>query len=881
MRHSYLLSSLAAFLLALPGFNGPEAQNARISEWVEFAPASDDDKIALGYPVPIPVDTPLPFAGYRTYNGLHARHQDLANTTPWVHSIELGQTTMGRTIWLYQLGDADRTTVTGLPEHAMLTNGGIHAREWQSPEVVTGIIELLATGQDDDFLLGYLRDNANILVIPVQNVDGFLQTQRYPDTNWMGTDPNDPETSSRDGRMRRKNMRGADEDLMTIGDHLQGIDLNRNNAPFWATNPERSSDDQESIVHHGAGSASEPETRALDAAVKYGPAEKLSMYTDVHSYSQVHFWTRNLNTGLANETSRLLDTFTNYHVAFDAGKYYWFENKSNIPINQGIGSTDEYFTQTYQVPAWTLEIEPTSGQHQGLPGIGADYGGLGRSWQDGFIMPESEVPRVRTELAETFMMTYYQQSGPPSIAAIRFIDMATGAVVMESEWDVSGETARELYSFNTQPLQFDRDYQFWVAFNKPMRWREDGEVVPLPGQPNAKQDLDAELIIEGGELTVIPTVGFWADQPGGAPNGYMHYRDDALNIEFSIPANENNMGLVDGVEPVTLSLNAWDMTGTRLDANPATVARWVDGSWSGFEDTDGEDRNNVGGYDATTQFQVTSEDLGDPFVIEPGISAAWFDPSRNGEGFMLEILDNNQAVMYWFTYDTEGNQDWYVAQGEIRGNRILFPELIRVSGGEFGPGFDPASVTNKVVGSASFIWSDCHTGAMDWVIDQDGNGRRSGRMNLQRLSYVMGLGCGISPLPPEIPAGQLSGSWYDPGHAGEGYVLEVLTDSSALVYWFSFDTEGNRRWFFGIGEIQLEKLVFNQMLTTRGGVFGDGFDPESVAVDPWGTLELELICDNGTATFEPTEEGFPAGTLDLIRLTYLSGLSCDGSAQDK
>jgi hypothetical protein len=189
---------------------------------------------------------------------------------------------------------------------------------------------------------------------------------------------------------------------------------------------------------------------------------------------------------------------------------------------------------------------------------------------------------------------------------------------MESEWDVSGETARELYSFNTQPLQFDRDYQFWVAFNKPMRWREDGEVVPLPGQPNAKQDLDAELIIEGGELTVIPTVGFWADQPGGAPNGYMHYRDDALNIEFSIPANENNMGLVDGVEPVTLSLNAWDMTGTRLDANPATVARWVDGSWSGFEDTDGEDRNNVGGYDETTQFQVTSEDLGDPFVIEPG-----------------------------------------------------------------------------------------------------------------------------------------------------------------------------------------------------------------------------------------------------------------------
>jgi len=876
MRCAFRFSVLAVFLLALPCFNSLEAQNARISEWVEFAPATDNDRIALGYPVPIPVDTPLPFAGFRSYNGLHARHQDLANTSDWVHAIELGQTTKNRTIWLYQLGDADRTTVTGLPEHAMLTNGGIHAREWQSPEVATGIIELLAEGDDDDFLLGYLRDNANILVIPVLNVDGFLQTQRYPSTNWMGTDLNDPEGSPRDGRMRRKNMLGADEDLMTIGDHLQGVDLNRNNAPYWANNPDRSSDDSRSIVHHGAAPASEPEIRALDTAAQHGPAGKLSMYTDVHSYSQVNFWTRNLNIGLANETSRLLGTFANHHVAFDAGKYYWFDNKSNIPINQGIGSTDEYFTQTYQVPAWTLEVEPSGGQHQGLPGQGADYGGLGRNGHDGFILPDSEVPRVRTELAQTFMMAYYQQAGPPSIAAARFIDVATGAVVAESEWDVSSATARALYSFQAQPLQFDRDYLFWLAFDKPMRWREDGEVVPLPGQPNAKQDLDADLKIEGGELNITPSVGFWVDQPGDAPDGYLRYRDDALVIGFSVPANENNTGLVNGVAPVTLALNAWDMTGSRTDTNPATVARWNEGSWSGYEDGSGQDRTNNGGYDETLQFEVTSEVLGDPFVVEPGTSSAWFDPSRNGEGFMLEILADNQAVMYWFTYDTEGKQDWYVASGEIRGNRILFPQMIQVSGGAFGPGFDPGNVNNKVVGSASFIWSDCHSGAMDWRIDQDGSGLRSGRMNLQRLSYVMGLGCGISPIPPEIPAGQLSGSWYDPSHAGEGYVLEVLIDKSALVYWFSFDPEGKRRWFFGTGEIQQDKLVFGEMLTTSGGIFGEGFDSDSIEVDPWGTLELELVCDSGIATFEPTEEGFPAGTLDLTRLTYLSGLSCDG-----
>jgi hypothetical protein len=170
-----------------------QAAPERIVEWVEEAPADDNSKIALGYPLPVPVDTPLPFDGFRSYAGLHMRHQDLALTTPWVQPVEVGTTQQGRPIWLYRLGDADLETAYGFPEHAMLTNGGIHAREWQSPEVATGIIELLALGDDDRHLLSYLRENANMLVIPVHNVDGFLQTQRYPGTNWLGTDPNHPE----------------------------------------------------------------------------------------------------------------------------------------------------------------------------------------------------------------------------------------------------------------------------------------------------------------------------------------------------------------------------------------------------------------------------------------------------------------------------------------------------------------------------------------------------------------------------------------------------------------------------------------------------------------------------------------------------------------
>jgi hypothetical protein len=402
-----LVALVITLTLLTPGAQAQaQAVPVRIVEWVENAPVSDNSKIALGYPVPIPVDTPLPFAGFRSYAGLHLRHQDLAAITPWVHAETIGTTQQGRNIWLYRLGDQDFETAYGLPEQAMLTNGGIHAREWQSPEVATGIIELLALGAEDGHLLSYLRDNANVLVIPVLNVDGFLQTQRFPRTNWLGTDPDDPESSPRDGRMRRKNMRDADELLATQADHLLGIDLNRNNPPYWATNLNRSSYDPESLVYHGTHRDLNPRSPPRCGCAT-GPADQLSMYTDLHSFSRQHFWVRSSNNRLANLTEDLLRTFSEFHRRFPAGKYYAYTRVSSTPRNQGIGATDEYFTHSYQVPAWTLEIEPSVS--------GVEYGGFGRNGHDGFILPDAEVERVRTELAQTFAVAYYRQAGPPRL----------------------------------------------------------------------------------------------------------------------------------------------------------------------------------------------------------------------------------------------------------------------------------------------------------------------------------------------------------------------------------------------------------------------------------------------------------------------------------
>jgi hypothetical protein len=830
------------------------------TEWVHTRVPGATNVIALGYPVPIPVDTPLPFDGFRTYAGLHTRHLDLVDTTPWVHPEEIGATRHGRTIMAYRLGDADHLTIDGLPEPASLTNGGIHAREWQSPEVVTGIMELLALHESDSHLYDYLRDNVNMIVIPVQNIDGFMQTQRYPNWSFMESDPAYPDDYPRDGRMRRKNMLNADEDFWTTADHLYGVDLNRNNDPFWASNPNRSSSNPRSIVHHGAAPASEPETQALEAAAQLGPGDRLRIYTDVHSYSRVHFWSRNRNVRLAEQTELVLGVFSDHHRAFPARKNYYFDPMEYLPTHGGIGTTDEYFTYTYQVPSWTLEIEPRNG--------GQEYGGVGENSHDGFILPDAEIRRVREQLAQSFAAVYYRQAGPPAIRSLRVLDPATEAVVFEADWDPVDERARSLYSNQLRALQLGQDYELWLSFNKPMRWREDGLLTAFPGQQQASLFFEAGARVGGMALSAEIGEPAWLNQPGKAPDGYMNYRDDAVRMSFRLPANELNQGLVSGATQANLEFLAADMTAMNIDANPATVVDWSGGSWRRYEDADG-DESDSGGVDGTISVQLSDEVVPPPFVLEAGITASWYDQDHDGEGFLIELLEHDRAVMYWFTYDEAGNQDWYVATGTVKGNRIEFPKLKQASGGEFGPGFDPEAVTREVVGSASFIWSACDTGTMSYWI-----GPRHGRMQLERVTNVLGLDCGQPPMQPLPEYAPLSGAWYDPTHDGEGYLVEVLSDGRAVVYWFSYDTEGNRRWFYDAGSVVDGRLVFDEMKTTSGGIFGPDFDPVSVERTPWGTLELDLDCNGGTATYNSTEEGFGAGVLNVTRLTAVDRLGC-------
>ena len=269
---------------------------------------------------------------------------------------------------------------------------------------------------------------------------------------------------------------------------------------------------------------------------------------------------------------------------------------------------------------------------------------------------------------------------------------------------------------------------------------------------------------------------------------------------------------------------------------------------------------------------LMSPALADDFSVTSGLSAHWYNSERDGEGLVLEILDEETALLYWFTYDEEGNQRWLLDVGEISGAEIFFPELTVTRGGRFGPDFDPEGVELEVVGEASLSFTDCDQGEFTYTAFG-----HSETIPMERLSQTMAAGCqlphGVPGEPIREYAGQ-SGSWYDPTHNGEGYTMHWLSRDEALLIWFSYDSEGNQVWMTGTGSYEDGRIEFPMLQSTHGGQFGGDFDPEDVEFFDWGSLELELDCQGGSASFDSPLPEFGSGTLELDRLTYLARPAC-------
>ena len=120
----------------------------------------------------------------------------------------------------------------------------------------------------------------------------------------------------------------------------------------------------------------------------------------------------------------------------------------------------------------------------------------------------------------------------------------------------------------------------------------------------------------------------------------------------------------------------------------------------------------------------------------------------------------------------------------------------------------------------------------------------------------------------------IRGKYDDPSHDGEGWILEVIDETTAVVYWFSYDSNGEQVWMISMADIDNNGIA-GELLSTSGPVFGQDFNPDDVRYEDWGTLTMSFAdCNLARVEYDSPLAEFGSGGLLPQRLTSLSGLPC-------
>jgi hypothetical protein len=233
---------------------------------------------------------------------------------------------------------------------------------------------------------------------------------------------------------------------------------------------------------------------------------------------------------------------------------------------------------------------------------------------------------------------------------------------------------------------------------------------------------------------------------------------------------------------------------------------------------------------------------------------------------LTRSIGNGRALVYWFTYDDQGQQRWMLGTGTVEGNRVEVETLLEPQGARFGKAFRPADVELLAVGSMSITFLDCSSAYVNYSVDNVG-----GNLSVQRLSHVFGHRCDQAVPPPAL---DVSGSWSDPAHRGEGFVVQQLDATQALVFWFTYDDEGRQAWLFNTGTIENGHITVPELLRTSGGRFGRSFRPEQVLLENWGELVLDLSCSTGGMRWTSALMKDGSGSLKPVPLTRLQNSGC-------
>lgn len=267
------------------------------------------------------------YSEYRPLEDHINRLNDLVSKNSSILSLEKlsPSTAENRQLHLYKLGKGNKRKV--------LISGGIHAREWLSPAVVSYLINFIVNDYKTNGQWKELLENNQYYIIPISNPDGYVYTYKTEERYW------------------RKNRNG------------NGVDINRN-FPVGFGGP-GTSKDPNTDIYTGPEPFSEAESQALKKIVD---GNDFFMHLDIHAFSQLIAGSWAYKEEPAPD-SQILEQNANKMIESMTNSYNYGHGSMNGKLGLSGGSFQDY-SNSKGILAYTIELPPASAS--GLSGFAPD-----------------------------------------------------------------------------------------------------------------------------------------------------------------------------------------------------------------------------------------------------------------------------------------------------------------------------------------------------------------------------------------------------------------------------------------------------------------------------------------------------------------------------
>ncbi len=233
----------------------------------------------------------------------------------------------------------------------------------------------------------------------------------------------------------------------------------------------------------------------------------------------------------------------------------------------------------------------------------------------------------------------------------------------------------------------------------------------------------------------------------------------------------------------------------------------------------------------------------------------WYDKSRNGHGFVIEPIGNEQDYFtIFYSYKDDGTPEWYTSLAKLE-NGVLNINLDNNTLQRFTYDFNSTagnpSLLDESIGTTilSIDFNSDNLGNPQVCNDGQDRGAKIAVAHWQ-IGEQTGDWC-LSPIIAQnnIPTNDLGGTWWA-GNDDSGWGLSLAFSNDtliAIVYYY--DAQGQPRWVLG----SKSGFAIDQEITIDMAQF-QGFARDAQALDttntPAGTLTLKLNNDSPLASGE-------------------------------